>query len=192
MAVSEAGQIDLASVLGPALAAPAQLPRLRALLTAWRGYLLDGVFAGGRFISATTAECGHRNGPVAHAVRALKRDWVELLTAELATAGSPDPEAEAFRIDAYLAAGNKRRELLVGVRGVPGAVALSGSADDVPREVPTVAVRASVLGISSGSSSGAGLLWMASSTPRTARAWSSTDAWGAQHVKSPVRCRDAW
>lgn len=112
--VAEARQIYLAAVLAPALAAPAGLPRLRALLTAWRAYLLDGVFAGGCFISATTAEYGHRDGPVADAVRALKRDWLQLLTAELATAGSADPESDAFRIDAYLAAGNQRRELLGG------------------------------------------------------------------------------
>lgn len=62
-------------------------------------------------MAATTVEYGHRHGPVADAVRRLKREWLDLLESELAAAGSPDPATDAFRIDAFLTAGNAHREL---------------------------------------------------------------------------------
>lgn len=111
-AVAEARQIYLERVIGPARQAAPGRPRLRALMLAWSDYLRAGVFPGGCFINATTAEYGHRDGPVARAVRDLKQEWLTLLESELATAGSADPALDAFKIDAYLAAGNARRELL--------------------------------------------------------------------------------
>ena len=110
-AVAEAREIYLRSVIRPAWAAPSGTPRLRALLDSWRAYLLDGTFEGGCFISATTAEYGHREGPVAQAIRDLKREWLDVLERELTSAGATEPATDAFRIDAYLTAGNQRREL---------------------------------------------------------------------------------
>jgi hypothetical protein len=84
---------------------------LRALVESWRRYLQDQVFPGGCFLATAMVEYGHRDGPVADAVRRLHREWLDLLEAELATAGAPDPQADAFRIDALLDAGNNRFQL---------------------------------------------------------------------------------
>jgi AcrR family transcriptional regulator len=110
-AVAEARRIYVEAVISPGWSATAGTGRLRALLQAWVGYLRAETFPGGCFVAATTAEYGHRAGPVAAAVRDLKREWLLLLESELRTAGSTDPAADAFRIDAYLIAGNTRREL---------------------------------------------------------------------------------
>lgn len=125
-AVAQARQIYLETVVGPAWTEPPGLPRLRALLTAWRNYLLGGVFVGGCFISATSAEYGHRQGPVADAVRDLKREWLQLLQEQLTAAGSTDPSLDAFRLDAYLSAGNQRRELFGDDAQVDTAYRLAG------------------------------------------------------------------
>lgn len=110
-AVAEARQVYVDTVIAPAWSEPAGAPRLRALVDAWSEYLLNQVFPGGCFISATSVEYGHRDGPVADAVRELKAEWLRLLEQELAAAGSTRPEDDAFRVDAFLAMGNARREL---------------------------------------------------------------------------------
>ena len=110
-AVAEARRIYQEVVLAPIWSEPAGGPRLRALLRSWVDYLHAGVFPGGCFIAATSVEYGHRTGPVADAVRRLKREWLDLLESELATAGSTSPEDDAFRIDAYLNAGNTQDQL---------------------------------------------------------------------------------
>jgi AcrR family transcriptional regulator len=110
-AVAEARRIYLEVVIAPAWGHTPGGPRLHALLDSWVAYLKDGVFPGGCFIAATAAEYGHRSGPVADAVRRLKREWLDLLEAELTTAGSAAPADDAFRIDAYLTAGNVQDQL---------------------------------------------------------------------------------
>ncbi|WP_415849430.1 TetR family transcriptional regulator C-terminal domain-containing protein [Tsukamurella ocularis] len=98
-------------MIRPALAAEPGADRLLALLETWVGYLRAETFPGGCFVTATSAEYGHRTGAVADAVRALKREWLDLLEREFAAAGAADPATDAFRVDAYLAAANVRREL---------------------------------------------------------------------------------
>lgn len=110
-AVVEARRIYRETVILPAWGDQPGKPRLRALVDSWIAYLLDGVFPGGCFVSATSVEYGHREGPVADAVRKLKREWLDLLETEFIQAGSADPAADAFAIDALLNAGNVRREL---------------------------------------------------------------------------------
>lgn len=110
-AVAEARRIYREVVVGPVWHLPPGRERLRALLEAWRDYVRSEVFPGGCFIATTSVEYGHREGAVADAVRRLKREWLDLLEAELRAAGSPTPEDDAFRIDAYLDAGNSRYQL---------------------------------------------------------------------------------
>lgn len=110
-AVAEARRIYRETVVGPAWHQPAGAVRLRALLETWLDYVRAGVFPGGCFIAATSVEYGHRDGPVADAVRRLKREWLDLLESELTVAGSAAPADDAFRIDAYLDAGNTRFQL---------------------------------------------------------------------------------
>lgn len=110
-AVAEARRLYIETVISPVWGHRAGGPRLRALMDSWVAYLRAGTFPGGCFIAATTVEYGHRDGPVADAVRRLKREWLDLLESELEVAGVADPPADAFRIDAYLCAANVRREL---------------------------------------------------------------------------------
>lgn len=110
-AVAEARRVYRESVIAPAWQEEPGRQRLRALMDSWVAYLRAEVFPGGCFVTATSAEFGHRAGPVADAVRRLKREWLDLLESELATAGAADPAGDAFRIDAFLTAANVRREL---------------------------------------------------------------------------------
>jgi hypothetical protein len=113
-AVAEARRLYRHHVIAPAWDADPGRPRLRALLEHWVAYLRNGVFPGGCFIVATSVEYGHRDGPVVDAVRDLTREWLDLLESELSAAGSDDPADDAFRIDAYLRAGNTRFQLFGG------------------------------------------------------------------------------
>lgn len=110
-AVAEARRIYQEHVIGPAWGSEPGRVRLRALLEAWRRYLLSEVFPGGCFLATTTVEYGHRDGEVADAVRRLQREWLDLIEAELRAAGSPAPVDQAFAIDALLNAGNTRFQL---------------------------------------------------------------------------------
>jgi AcrR family transcriptional regulator len=110
-AVAEARNIYRETIIATAYAADPGVPRLRALIDSWVDYLCAGVFRGGCFMAATTAEYGRRDGPVADEVRKLKRGWLALLETELSVAGSLAPTVDAFKIDAFLTAGNARREL---------------------------------------------------------------------------------
>lgn len=110
-AVAEARRIYIEHVIAPAWDREPGVPRLRALLQAWEAYLTSAVFPGGCFLATTTVEYGHREGPVADAVRRLQREWLDLLESDLRLAGSPDPADDAFRIDAFLNAGNARFQL---------------------------------------------------------------------------------
>lgn len=110
-AVAEARRIYQEHVIGPAWGSEPGRVRLRALLETWRRYLLSEVFPGGCFLATTTVEYGHRDGEVADAVRRLQREWLDLLEAELRTAGSADPVSDAFAIDALLNAGNTHFQL---------------------------------------------------------------------------------
>ncbi|GAA1547172.1 TetR family transcriptional regulator C-terminal domain-containing protein [Nocardioides humi] len=126
-AVAEARRVYVATVIAPVWDAEPGRVRLRALLDAWVDYQRAGVFPGGCFVAATSAEYGHRDGPVAEAVRALKREWLDLLEAELATAGSADPAEDAFRIDAYLIAADTRRQLFGDATALDRARALAAA-----------------------------------------------------------------
>jgi len=110
-AVAGARDLYIQHVIAPAWAERSGKPRLRALVAQWIAYLRAEVFRGGCFLAATTAEFGHRDGPVADAVRRLEREWLDVLEAEFSAAGSADPALDAFRLDAYLRAANVRREL---------------------------------------------------------------------------------
>lgn len=110
-AVAEARRIYIEHVIAPAWGAAPGRPRLRALLEAWRRYLMSEVFPGGCFLASTQVEYGHRDGPVADAVRRLQKEWTDLLETELRTSGAADPVDDAFVIDALLNAGNTRYQL---------------------------------------------------------------------------------
>lgn len=110
-AVAQARRIYLDAVVGPAWGLAPGRDRLLGLVDAWVAYVRDEVFPGGCFVAVASVEYGRREGAVADAVRRLKREWLDLLTSELRLAGSADPEDDAFRIDAFLDAGNTAYQL---------------------------------------------------------------------------------
>ncbi len=110
-AVAEAREVYRQHVIAPAWGKPAGIARLRAVVDSWIAYLRAGVFPGGCFLAATSAEYGHRDGPVADAVRRLKREWLDLLEADLRVAKARYAVLDAFAIDAFLNAGNVRYQL---------------------------------------------------------------------------------
>ncbi|GAA4671201.1 TetR/AcrR family transcriptional regulator [Gordonia humi] len=110
-AVAEARRVYLDAVIAPVWMREPGRERLRAILDRWCSYLRAEVFPGGCFIVAGTAEYGGREGPVADAIRALKREWLDLLESELTVAGAVNPRRDAFRMDAFLCAANTHREL---------------------------------------------------------------------------------
>lgn len=110
-AVGAARRIFREAVMAPAWGAEPGAARLHAVLDAWLAYQRGQVFRGGCFLTATAVEYGHRDGVVADSVRALKREWLDVLAADLTTAGHSDPDDAAFRIDAFLSAGNTAHQL---------------------------------------------------------------------------------
>jgi AcrR family transcriptional regulator len=110
-AVAEARRLYQEWVVSPAWDRPAGVERLTALIEHWVAYTKADVFPGGCFVAATSVEFGHREGPVAESVQRLKREWLDLLEAELKSAGSTTPADDAFRIDSYLCMGNTRGQL---------------------------------------------------------------------------------
>jgi len=110
-AVAEARRLYREWVIAPAWDAEPGVERLAGLIEHWVAYAKAGRFPGGCFVAATSVEFGHRDGPVAESVRRLKREWLDLLEADLATAGSPSPADDAFRMDSFLTMGNTRYQL---------------------------------------------------------------------------------
>jgi AcrR family transcriptional regulator len=110
-AVAEARRLYQEWVVSPAWSLPAGAERLASLIEHWVVYTRADVFPGGCFVAATSVEYGHRSGPVAESVRRLKREWLDLLEADLEVAGSKSPADDAFRIDSYLCMGNTRWQL---------------------------------------------------------------------------------
>lgn len=112
--VERAVDIFIREVITPAWTQPAGAVRLGHIVDNWFDYLRREVFPGGCFLVATSVEYGARTGPVAEAVHAMKRSWVELLEAELrATARTTEPSdadvrRRAFELEAFMTAANIR------------------------------------------------------------------------------------
>lgn len=134
-AVAEARKVYIATVIAPVWDEAPGRPRLTALLDSWVAYLRAGTFPGGCFVAATSVEYGHREGPVADAVRDLKAEWLRLLEGEFSTAGSERPADDAFLLDALLNAGNVRRELFGDDAELERARALA--LDVIEQETPS-------------------------------------------------------
>jgi AcrR family transcriptional regulator len=115
-AVDAATATFVAEVVGPSMTAAEGMPRLRALVDAFLGYVERRVFPGGCFMAATFADYDSRPGAVRDALAGSRRGWLALLEQEAARAQAagdlaPTPGAAmvAFEIDALLAAANVAR-----------------------------------------------------------------------------------
>src|SRR5215472_8118149 len=111
--VEAAAQVFLEQVVQPALTHLRGIPRLRAMLENWIGYVERIVFRGGCFFAAASAEFDSRPGPVRDEIANLTKAWLIALEGEIAYAQSSeqlsayaDPVQLAFELHAYVQEAN--------------------------------------------------------------------------------------
>jgi hypothetical protein len=112
-AVETAKQIFLEQVAKPALRSPRGLPRLKAMLENWLGYVERIVFRGGCFFAAASAEFDSRPGAVREQIAELTKAWMVALREEIEFARSKaevldsiKPAQLAFELHAYVQEAN--------------------------------------------------------------------------------------
>jgi AcrR family transcriptional regulator len=98
-----------AAVIEPALSAPDGAPRLRAMGERYLDHL--GVYSGGCFWGATSAEYDDRPGPVRDAIAAALDAWLAELERQAAIAGVEQPARFAFELYAVIMGANSRYRL---------------------------------------------------------------------------------
>jgi AcrR family transcriptional regulator len=99
--IGAAREIFVDEVVRPAFENDAGLPRLWALLDSWLQYAEAGIFKGGCFFAAASAEFDGRPGPVRDLVASTMREWLGALergVAEAQTAGHVEATADAAQI----------------------------------------------------------------------------------------------
>jgi AcrR family transcriptional regulator len=111
--VETAKQIFLEKVVQPALKSARGLPRLKAMLEHWLGYVERIVFRGGCFFAAASAEFDSRPGVVRDQIAELTKAWMVGLLEEIAFAQSKKeiqssikPVQLAFELHAYVQEAN--------------------------------------------------------------------------------------
>jgi len=111
--VETAKQIFLEKVVQPALKSARGLPRLKAMLEHWLGYVERIVFRGGCFFAAASAEFDSRPGVVRDQIAGLTKAWMAGLQEEIAFAQSKKevptslkPAQLAFELHAYVQEAN--------------------------------------------------------------------------------------
>ena len=111
--VETAKQIFLEKVVQPAIRSPRGLPRLKAMLEHWLGYVEGIVFRGGCFFAAASAEFDSRPGVVRDQIAGLTMAWMADLQEEIAFAQSKKevptslkPAQLAFELHAYVQEAN--------------------------------------------------------------------------------------
>ena len=112
-AVETAQQIFFEQVAQPSLRRPRGLPRLKAMLENWLGYVERIVFRGGCFFAAASAEFDSRPGAVREQIAELTKAWMVALREEIELAqskaeilGSVIPAQLAFELHAYVQEAN--------------------------------------------------------------------------------------
>jgi len=86
--VETAKQMFLEQVVQPALQSPRGIPRLKAMLENWLGYVERIVFRGGCFFAAASAEFDSRPGAVRDRIAELTKAWIVGVQEEIAFAQS--------------------------------------------------------------------------------------------------------
>lgn len=75
--------VFVTEVVEPSFSAARGLVRLQAMLEAWLSYVERGVFRGGCFFFAVSAEMDDRPGPVRDLVAELTKAWLDAIAEEL-------------------------------------------------------------------------------------------------------------
>ena len=111
--IEEARQRYAREVIAPALATAAGITRLHGLCEAFLSYVERGVFPGGCFFVAASAEVGAQAGRVHDEVARAQQQWRDLLAQEARTAAGKgelpdgtDPAQLAFELGVILAGTN--------------------------------------------------------------------------------------
>ncbi len=111
--VDSAREVFAREVFREDLPPDAGLPRLHGLAVSWLGYIEKGLFRGGCFFAAASAEMDDRPGRVRDRVVELTRFWMEVLAREAegaVDAGHLDPATDpaqvAFELHAYIQEAN--------------------------------------------------------------------------------------
>jgi AcrR family transcriptional regulator len=118
-AIETARAIFIEAVIRPVSVAERGLARLQAILDAWISYGERGVFRGGCFFAAASAEFDGRPGPVRDRVAAVMKSWINVLEEEIRQAQSRsqldakiDPAQLAFELHAFGLEANWASQLL--------------------------------------------------------------------------------
>jgi AcrR family transcriptional regulator len=110
--IEAASQRFFEAVVAPALLAPEGALRLRAYCQRYIQTQQEGLFAGGCFWAAASAEFDDKPGPVRQAVEEAVRSWLAALEHEARIAGVADPAGLAFEIYALGLGANSFSRLL--------------------------------------------------------------------------------
>lgn len=111
--------IFMAEVVEPAVRAERGLARLQAMLECWLSYVERGVFRGGCFFAAVSAEYDDRAGAVRDQVATLTKAWLDALEDEIRQAQTLsqlvtefDSRQLAFEVHAFVQEANWAYRLL--------------------------------------------------------------------------------
>jgi AcrR family transcriptional regulator len=149
--VETAKQIFLEQVVQPALQSPRGIPRLKAMLENWLGYVERIVFRGGCFFAAASAEFDSRPGAVRNQIAELTKAWMVGLRDEIALAqsqktiyASVNPAQLAFELHAYVQEANwafklfnDKSAFLLARRAIAARIA-AASGEPVPPPFQTI------------------------------------------------------
>jgi AcrR family transcriptional regulator len=94
------------AVIEPSLSAPDGAPRLRAMGERYLDHA--GLYSGGCFWGATSAEYDDRPGPVRDAIATTLDAWMAELVRQARIAGVSEPERFAFELYAVMMGANSR------------------------------------------------------------------------------------
>jgi AcrR family transcriptional regulator len=107
------------AVVAPSMLAPPGVDRLRALMRHWVKYLEDGVFPGGCFFAAASADVDSQPGPVRDRIAGIGHAAIDGIAAEIEAAqrlgqlrADVHPRQLAFELHAYALEANWARLLL--------------------------------------------------------------------------------
>jgi AcrR family transcriptional regulator len=121
--IERARQIFIDAVVRKAMMAPRGLPRLWALCDSWLDYASRGIFRGGCFFAAVSAEFDSRPGPIRDRIAALMKEWLTTLSIAVRKAqeaghlrADADPDQLSFEIHS-LAMGANWANQLYGDKG---------------------------------------------------------------------------